>query len=417
MHLDLRRENGPLASRGSAASRSTGRRGRTPSPLLAQRLAPRHAAVQAWVEQPVGYSASRPDAGDRGAARPTPLLDFVLEAQRQPRRGAALLAAPCSTSGPASTRTPSAGASPAPSIPYDNTLRALRVSGAQLKDYLEWSARYFRVDPAGRIAINDSVPGYDYDLVRGARYDIDLRQPLGDRIRDLSVRGRPVQPTDSFTLALNSHRQTGAGGYGMLRGAPVVYDRNESIADLLDEEIRRARWRRRRRGAALAVADRARGGGVGGAAALRVAPAPVPLSPPRHRRPPRLRDRRPARGSAVRRAARLARAMDSLGAACACPTLRLDAGDAMQGASRLARARGEQCSRSRSAGFGAGTLGDTTSTGRWIRCGSGSASRNIPCVAANVFDSASGRRPEWLDALPGARGGGHAGRGDRLHYP
>ena len=34
------------------------------------------------------------------------------------------------------------------------------------------------------------MPGYDFDLVRGARYDIDLRQPVGSRIRNLAVRGR-----------------------------------------------------------------------------------------------------------------------------------------------------------------------------------------------------------------------------------
>ena len=114
----------------------------------------------------------------------------------------------------------------------------MRISGAQLKDYLERSARYFQVDPVGRIALNDSVPGYNYDVVAGARYDIDLRRPVGDRIRDLAVRGRPVQPADSFTLAVNSYRQTGAGGYDMLRGAPVVYDKGERIRDLLIEEIR-----------------------------------------------------------------------------------------------------------------------------------------------------------------------------------
>src|SRR5918997_150788 len=122
--------------------------------------------------------------------------------------------------------------------PYDNTLRVVRVTGAQLKEYLEHSVRYFRVDPAGRISINPGVPGYDYDMVGGARYDIDLTRGVGDRIRNLTVRGRPVTPGDRFTLAVNSHRQTGAGGYAMLQGAPVIYDRNENIRDLLLEEIR-----------------------------------------------------------------------------------------------------------------------------------------------------------------------------------
>lgn len=44
---------------------------------------------------------------------------------------------------------------------------------------------------------------------------------------------------DSFTLALNNYRASGSGGFSMLIGAPVVYDRGEGIRELLIEEIRR----------------------------------------------------------------------------------------------------------------------------------------------------------------------------------
>jgi len=55
----------------------------------------------------------------------------------------------------------------------------------------------------------------------------------------LTFRGRPVAATDSFTLALSNYRQTGGGGYSMLRGAPVVYDRQQDIRQLLIDEVRR----------------------------------------------------------------------------------------------------------------------------------------------------------------------------------
>ena len=88
----------------------------------------------------------------------------------------------------------------------------MRVSGAQLGEYLEQSAGYFASDSLGRPALNPAVFGYNYDMVSGASYDIDLRLPAGSRIRNLAVRGRPVTPTDSYTLALNSYRQSGGGG-------------------------------------------------------------------------------------------------------------------------------------------------------------------------------------------------------------
>src|SRR5207249_10705396 len=89
----------------------------------------------------------------------------------------------------------------------------------------------------GAAVVDGSVPGSNYDVVSGANCDLDLSQPPGQRRRGLAFRGRPVQPTGSFTLALASSRQEGGGGYTMLQGAPVVYDRGESIRDLLAQEI------------------------------------------------------------------------------------------------------------------------------------------------------------------------------------
>jgi hypothetical protein len=48
-----------------------------------------------------------------------------------------------------------------------------------------------------------------------------------------------VTPTDTFTMALNNYRQTGGGGFSMLRDAPVVYDRQLEIRQLLIDEVRR----------------------------------------------------------------------------------------------------------------------------------------------------------------------------------
>ena len=75
-------------------------------------------------------------------------------------------------------------------------------------------------------------------MILGVAYDIDLRLPPGSRIRNLTFKGRPVAVTDSFTLAVNSHRQSGGGGFTMLRTAPVVYDHDENIRDLLIAEVR-----------------------------------------------------------------------------------------------------------------------------------------------------------------------------------
>src|SRR6185503_5526697 len=127
--------------------------------------------------------------------------------------------------------------------PYENTLRAVKISGQQLREFLEHSALYLRAfDPAApRQVVDDTVPGFNFDVVSGVVYNIDLSRPAGQRIRGLAYEGKVVQPADSFTLALNSYRAAGGGGYGMLARARVIYDRGEDIRDLLVEEVRRAR--------------------------------------------------------------------------------------------------------------------------------------------------------------------------------
>jgi 2',3'-cyclic-nucleotide 2'-phosphodiesterase (5'-nucleotidase family) len=118
----------------------------------------------------------------------------------------------------------------------------VKISGKQLRDYLEFSNRYYAsVDSSTlptRLVINREIPGYNYDIVAGADYVVDLRRPVGSRIIVLNVRGRPVAPTDSFTLALNNYRQSGGGGYSMLNGARVVYDKQQDLRQLLIDEVR-----------------------------------------------------------------------------------------------------------------------------------------------------------------------------------
>jgi 2',3'-cyclic-nucleotide 2'-phosphodiesterase/3'-nucleotidase/5'-nucleotidase len=290
--------------------------------------------------------------------------------------------------------------------PYENSLRAIRISGAQLKEYLEHSARYFKVDPAGRISIDERVPGYDFDIVAGAVYEIDLRRPVGDRIRNLTVRGRPVTRSVSFTLAVNSHRQTGAGGYTMLRGAPVVYDKNENVRDLLIEEIR---TRRRIAPSDYSARDWRIVPEMAASAVRSLFRVPPPSSPSGPRDTvllrvlatsdlhgallPQVRDgsRSPSGGAAA-----IAGMMDSLAADCACPTLRLDAGGAMQGtmASNMTRGRAmvEVLNR---LGISATVLADRDLSWSLDTLRRRMSEARYHWLAANVFDSATGQRPDW----------------------
>jgi 2',3'-cyclic-nucleotide 2'-phosphodiesterase/3'-nucleotidase/5'-nucleotidase len=375
-----------------------------PSARLMQRLAPAHAAVVNWVDTVVGRS-SGPMRAAAARAEPTPILNFINAVQRK-RTGADLSAASAFDLRAGFDSGAIRLGQVLALYPYENTLRAVRITGAQLKDYLEHSVLYFRTDPIGRVSINDSVAGYNYDVVAGARYDIDLRRGAGDRIRNLSVRGRPVRPTDSFTLALSSYRQSGAGGYTMLRDAPVVYDKAESIRDLLTAEIGNRgelnpaeyadrEWRIVPEATASAVK------------ALFHLPAQPLSAGPRDTVVLRilatgdlhgaLSPSTPSGGKPAGGVAALAGLMDSLAADCGCPTLRLDAGDAMQGTvvANVTRGRAmvEVLNR---LNLTAATLGEHDLEWSLDTLRRRMSEARYPWVAANIFDSASGGRPVWI---------------------
>jgi 2',3'-cyclic-nucleotide 2'-phosphodiesterase / 3'-nucleotidase / 5'-nucleotidase len=410
-HVDLVRRDGrwrPVRIRGELQSTALV----PPSPRVGQRLAPARASVLEWAGTAVGEAAG-PMRAAASRMEPTAIMNFVHSVQLK-RTGAQLSAVSAFDlkagfdSGGIRMRDLVA------LYPFDNTLRVIRVTGAQLKEYLEHSVRYFKVDPAGRISIDPAVPGYDYDMVGGARYDIDLTRRVGDRIRNLSVRGRAVSPGDRFTLAVNSHRQTGAGGFGMLRGAPVLYDRHENIRDLLVEEIRLRKtidpsiyasrdWRIVPEMAAASVRS-----------LFRVPQRPAPTGP-RDSVLLRIVATADLHGALVAGlaggepsgAAVLSSTMDSLAAECGCPIVRLDAGGAMHGtvASNITHGRA-MVDVLNGLGIAATALseGDLTWSVDTLRRRISEA--RFHWLAGNVFDSATGRRPDWAVPYRILEGGG-----------
>src|SRR5690606_30306078 len=92
--------------------------------------------------------------------------------------------------------------------------------------------------PASGNVTNFDVPGYNFDIMSGVDYTLDLTRPVGSRVTSLERDGAPVRDGDVFTLALNNYRQSGGGGYDMIAGAEVVYDRQEDIRELLIAEVR-----------------------------------------------------------------------------------------------------------------------------------------------------------------------------------
>ncbi|KRQ87670.1 Trifunctional nucleotide phosphoesterase protein YfkN precursor [Caloramator mitchellensis] len=92
---------------------------------------------------------------------------------------------------------------------YDNTLYMLEVTGKQLKKYMEWSANYYNTFKPGDLTIsfNPNIRMYNYDMFYGVKYEIDISQPEGSRIKNLRyMNDVPVKDDDIIKLAVNNYR-------------------------------------------------------------------------------------------------------------------------------------------------------------------------------------------------------------------
>ena len=130
---------------------------------------------------------------------------------------------------------------------YPNTLTAVKIDGALLKSWLERSAtRFNRIDPARsepQDLINHSFSGYNFDVIQGAglTYAIDVTQAPGQRIRDLRLRGRPVDPAQTFIVVTNNYRASGGGRFPGLDGSNIVLSAPDANRDVLIGWLRERR--------------------------------------------------------------------------------------------------------------------------------------------------------------------------------
>jgi len=127
---------------------------------------------------------------------------------------------------------------------YPNALYAVKVDGAGLKAWLETAARRFNtIDPsktAPQELVNPSVPSYNFDTPTADEiaYEIDLTQAPGARIRNLTLRGLAVAPTQEFIVATNNYRASGGGNFPGLDGSKTILASPDTSRDVLIAYIR-----------------------------------------------------------------------------------------------------------------------------------------------------------------------------------
>ncbi|KWA80018.1 bifunctional metallophosphatase/5'-nucleotidase [Burkholderia ubonensis] len=136
---------------------------------------------------------------------------------------------------------------------YPNTVYAVKVSGADVKTWLETAAKRFnRIDPtqASVQKLVSSFPGYNFDMFTSAdlSYEIDVTQPVGSRIKNLTYKGAPIDPSGQFIVATNNYRASGGGNFPGLDGSKTIFASPDANRDVLIAFIKK-------RGAITRAAD------------------------------------------------------------------------------------------------------------------------------------------------------------------
>ncbi|MEH6943367.1 bifunctional 2',3'-cyclic-nucleotide 2'-phosphodiesterase/3'-nucleotidase [Bacillus sp. JJ722] len=138
---------------------------------------------------------------------------------------------------------------------YPNTAIIMKVSGKDLKNWLEMSAGIFNtIDPKGKDGqelLNSNFPAFNFDTIDGVTYEINVtKEPKYDvkgnqneadssRIENLQYNGKEVQPEDEFLIVTNNYRASGGGNFPIFEKVDVIaYISSDEIRQIVNDYIK-----------------------------------------------------------------------------------------------------------------------------------------------------------------------------------
>lgn len=118
---------------------------------------------------------------------------------------------------------------------FPNTIRMVKLTGSDVKEWLERSAGQFnQIDPNNteqQNLLNTAFPTFNFDVIDGVTYEIDVTQPSrydGDgvlvdeansRITNLRYNGEAIKMDDDYLVVTNNYRASGGGNFPAIDGS------------------------------------------------------------------------------------------------------------------------------------------------------------------------------------------------------
>ncbi|MFD5228158.1 bifunctional metallophosphatase/5'-nucleotidase [Streptomyces qaidamensis] len=217
-------------------------------PEITKLLGDEHEKVVAYVNQVIGTNAAEMTSAE-APYKDVPIIDLINHIQadtvKQALAGTEYAALPVLSQAACFSRSARIPAGEvtirdvAGLYVFENTLEARLMTGAQMKAYLEYSANYFvqtapgaAVDPA-KLTNANGTPDYNYDVVSGLSYEIDIAKPAGSRVTNVRFEGQPLADDAKFVFAVNNYRANGGGNFPHVAAAQMLWSNSDEIRNTM----------------------------------------------------------------------------------------------------------------------------------------------------------------------------------------
>ncbi|RAJ96968.1 bifunctional 2',3'-cyclic-nucleotide 2'-phosphodiesterase/3'-nucleotidase [Aliidiomarina maris] len=132
---------------------------------------------------------------------------------------------------------------------FPNTIQIVKVTGIQLRDWLEMSARIYNQIQMQATSpeplLSGEVASFNFDVLAGITYELQPHYPArfdsqgelvnrrNHRVYNLRYQGELIRADDEFLVVTNNYRAGGGGNFPHLDGSTTVYEGPHEVRDVL----------------------------------------------------------------------------------------------------------------------------------------------------------------------------------------